>query len=69
MAQMTVQKESIQHQIYTQVLTPEQRTTADQMREKQIARIDERLQKMSQPATEGSTAVKFNTHRISHGRE
>ena len=46
MAQMTVQKETIQHQIYTQVLTPEQRATADQMRQKQITRITEHLQKM-----------------------
>jgi len=52
MAQVTIQKESMQHQIYTQVLTPEQRTTADQLREKQMARIDQRLQKLSQPATE-----------------
>jgi periplasmic protein CpxP/Spy len=52
MAQLTVQKESMHHQIYTQVLTPEQRTKADQMREKQMARIDQRLQKLSQPATE-----------------
>ena len=51
-AQMTVQKESIQHQIYTQVLTPEQRATADQMRQKQITRINEHLQKWSQSATE-----------------
>jgi len=51
-AQMTIQKESIQHQIYTQVLTPEQRATADQMRQKQITRINEHLQKMSQAATE-----------------
>jgi len=51
-AQMTVQRESIQHQIYTQVLTPEQRATADQMRQKQITRINERLQKWSQSATE-----------------
>jgi periplasmic protein CpxP/Spy len=52
MAQMTVQKESIQHQIYTQVLTPEQRTTADQMRQKQITRINEHLQKWSQAGAE-----------------
>src|SRR5271167_5196049 len=52
MAQMTVQKESTQHQIYTQVLTPEQRATADQMRQKQITRINEHLQKMSQSGTE-----------------
>jgi len=54
MAQMTIQKESIQHQIYTQVLTPEQRATADQMRQKQITRINERLQKLSQSGTETS---------------
>ena len=52
MAQMTIQKESIQHQVYTQVLTPEQRATADQMRQKQITRINEHLQKMSQSETE-----------------
>jgi len=52
MAQMTVQKESLQHQIYTQVLTPEQRATADKMRQKEIARINERLQKWSEPGTE-----------------
>ena len=52
MAQLMVQKESIHHQIYTQILTPDQRTTADTMRTKQMARIDERLQKLAQPATE-----------------
>ena len=54
MAQLMVQKASIQHQIYTQVLTPDQRTKADQMREKQMARIDQRLQRFSQPATEAT---------------
>jgi len=53
-AQMTVQRESIQHQIYTQVLTPEQRTAADQLRQKQIDRINERLQKWSQSGAETS---------------
>ena len=52
MAQLMVQKESMQHQIYTQVLTADQRTQADQMRQKQLARIAEHLQKLSQPATE-----------------
>ncbi len=52
MAQMMVQRQSIQHQIYTQVLTPEQQATANQMRQKQITRINEHLQKLSQPATE-----------------
>ena len=54
MAQMMVQKQSIQHQIYTQVLTPEQQATANQMRQKQITRINERLQKLSQSGTETS---------------
>ena len=54
MAQLMVQKASMQHQIYTQVLTPEQRTQADQLREKQMARIDQHLQKFSQPATEAT---------------
>ena len=53
-AQMTIQKESIQSQIYNQVLTPEQRATADQMRQKQITRINERLQRLSQSGTETS---------------
>ena len=52
MAQMLVQKQSIQHQIYTQVLTPEQQATANQMRQNQITRINERLQKWSQAGTE-----------------
>jgi len=52
MAQMTVNRQSIRSQIYTQVLTPEQRATADQMHQKQITRINERLQKMSQSGTE-----------------
>jgi Spy/CpxP family protein refolding chaperone len=51
-AQMMVQKQSIQHLIYTQVLTPEQRATADQLRQKQIAHINQRLEKWSQPGTE-----------------
>ena len=51
-AQMMVQKQAIQHQIYTQVLTPEQRATADQLRQKQIARINQRLEKWSQPGSE-----------------
>ena len=52
MAQLTVQKESMQHQIYTQVLTADQRAQADQMRQKQLARIAQRVEKLSQPATE-----------------
>jgi protein CpxP len=47
-AQMMVQKQAIRHQIYTQVLTPDQRVKAEEMRAKQIARIDSRMQKLSQ---------------------
>jgi periplasmic protein CpxP/Spy len=54
MAQLMVEKASIQHQIYTQVLTPDQRAKADQMRERRMARIDQRLQRFSQPATEAT---------------
>jgi Spy/CpxP family protein refolding chaperone len=54
LAQLTVQKQSIQSKIYNQVLTPEQRVTADQMRQKQINRINERMQKWSQSGTETS---------------
>jgi periplasmic protein CpxP/Spy len=54
MAQMAVQRETIQHQIYTQVLTPEQQATANQMRQNQINRITEHLQKLSQSGTEPS---------------
>ena len=54
MAQLMVQKASLQHQIYTQVLTADQRTQADQMRQKQLARIAQRLQKLSQPPTEAT---------------
>lgn len=51
MAQLIVQKESLKHDIYTQVLTPDQRTKADQLREKQMERIDRRLQRFSEPST------------------
>jgi periplasmic protein CpxP/Spy len=54
MAQMLVQKQSTQSQIYNQVLTPAQQATANQMRQKQITRINERLQKWSQSGTESS---------------
>jgi protein CpxP len=48
MAQLTVQKQAIQHQVYTQVLTPDQRTKADRLRAQRIAKIESRLQKMSE---------------------
>ncbi len=51
-AQITVQHESLQHQIYTQVLNPEQRTKADQLRTDEINRINEHIQKMAQAPAE-----------------
>src|SRR6516164_10198612 len=40
-AAMTVQHESLEHQVYTQVLTPDQRTTFDQHRADEISHITE----------------------------
>jgi Spy/CpxP family protein refolding chaperone len=44
-AQLVVQKQAVRHQIYTQVLTSDQRAKAEELRAKKIARIDARLQK------------------------
>ncbi len=52
-AAMTVQHEALAHQIYTQVLTTEQRAKADQMRTDQITRITERIQKIQSGAEQG----------------
>jgi Spy/CpxP family protein refolding chaperone len=52
MAQLMVQKASIHSQIYNQVLTADQKAKADQLRQSQITRINERLQKLSQSGTE-----------------
>jgi hypothetical protein len=51
MSQMIVQKASIHSQIYNQVLTSEQKATADQMRAKQMTRIDQHLQKLAAGST------------------
>ena len=48
MAQAIVQKQAIQHQIYTQVLTADQRAKAEQLRAQRISRIDARMQKLTQ---------------------
>ncbi|HUI84498.1 MAG TPA: Spy/CpxP family protein refolding chaperone [Candidatus Binatia bacterium] len=53
-AQLAVQKASIHSQIYNQVLTPDQKAKADQMRQKQVERINARLQKLSQPPGEAT---------------
>ena len=46
-ATMIVNRESIRHQVYTQVLTADQQAKADQLRAQQINRINERQQKMA----------------------
>ena len=46
-AAMIVNRESIQHQIYTQVLTADQQAKAEQLRAQQINRINERQQKIA----------------------
>jgi len=48
MAQLAVQKASLRSQIYNQVLTADQRAKADQLRQHQVDRINQHLQKMSQ---------------------
>ena len=55
MSQLIVQKQAIRHQIYTQVLTPDQRTKAEELRANQISRIDSRMQKLSQAGENSST--------------
>ena len=52
MAQLAVQKASLHSQIYNQVLTAEQKAKADQLRQNQITRISEHLQKLSQAGAE-----------------
>jgi Spy/CpxP family protein refolding chaperone len=52
-AAMIVNRESIKHQIYTQVLTSEQQAKAEQLRTQEINRINEHLQKMA-TGTEGA---------------
>ncbi len=54
MSQLIVQKQAIQHQIYTQVLTADQRAKAEQLRAQKISRIDSRLQKFAQAGESNS---------------
>ena len=46
-AAMIMNREALQHQIYTQVLTPEQQAKAEQLRTNEINRINEHIQKMA----------------------
>ncbi len=53
MAQLTVERAQVESQIYNTVLTTEQKATADQMRQKQLTRINERVQRMAATAAAG----------------
>ena len=46
-AAMVVNREALQHQIYTKVLTSDQQAKAEQLRSQAIARINQHLQKMA----------------------
>jgi protein CpxP len=48
MAQMIVQKASLHSQIYNTVLTADQKTKADQLRQAQLTRIQNHVQKLSE---------------------
>ena len=50
MSQLSVQKAQVRSQIYNQVLTSDQKAKADQMQQNRLARINQRLQKMSESA-------------------
>jgi periplasmic protein CpxP/Spy len=50
MAQFMVQKANLHSQIYNTILTPEQKAKADQLRQTQLTRINQHIQKLSQPA-------------------
>ncbi|HSY12058.1 MAG TPA: Spy/CpxP family protein refolding chaperone [Verrucomicrobiae bacterium] len=47
MAQLEVQRASLKSQIYNQVLTSQQKATVDQMRQNEIAQINEHIQNSS----------------------
>ncbi|MGA2371530.1 MAG: Spy/CpxP family protein refolding chaperone [Candidatus Korobacteraceae bacterium] len=51
-AQLAVQRESLKSQIYNQVLTSQQKATAETLRQNEITQINERLQHQSQSGTE-----------------
>ncbi len=55
MAQMTVQHQALEHQIYTQVLTADQQAKFNQQRTDEINRITQHLQKMQSGATPAPT--------------
>jgi periplasmic protein CpxP/Spy len=56
MAQMIVQKASVHSQIYNQVLTADQKGKADQLRQAQLTRIQNHVQKLSEAGAATTTA-------------
>jgi protein CpxP len=54
MAQLEVQKASLHSQIYNQVLTADQKAKAEQLRQNQITRVNQRIQKLSEATPEAS---------------
>ena len=50
-AQMTIQHQALEHQVYTQLLTPEQQAQFNQQRTEEINRITQHMQKMQAGAT------------------
>ena len=52
MAQLTVQRQALRSQIYNQVLTAQQKATADQLRQNEIAQINQHLQSATQANAE-----------------
>lgn len=52
LARLMIEKEKLQSQIYNQVLTPEQRAKADQLRQNHAARMDQWLQRMTSAPAE-----------------
>jgi Spy/CpxP family protein refolding chaperone len=52
LARLMVEKEKLQSQIYNQVLTPEQRAKADQLRQTHAARMDRWLQNLASAPAE-----------------
>ena len=56
MAQMIVQKASLHSQIYNTVLTADQKAKADQLRQAQLTRIQNHVQKLSEAGAATPTA-------------
>ncbi len=56
MSQMIVQKASLHSQIYNTILTADQKAKADQLRQQQLTRIQNHVQKLSEAGAATATA-------------